>query len=156
MSYKDYMKAAFRHLAVCNQLIDDIKRCQLSIPNQKHILNEVYYISGYVVECVLSYVLFYKHNGDISTNPFYNDPAFKKHHNLQFRLDYVKKKTNSRFTNIVFFSIPHEKPDQNRLFSDWSVDFRYEESTNLSKDHLSLFLSEITEIHKKILFQYPL
>ncbi len=81
MKYTEFRKAAFRHLKTCECLIAKINSddCKNS---KNEILVNIFYLSGYVIECSLKYVLF-------SAKRFKNQDVYEhenldwKHHNIE-------------------------------------------------------------------------
>lgn len=64
MNYKDYKTASDRHLQSCEQLKSVIETKYILLnPTlreevvQKELLSNIYYLSGYVIECILHYAI---------------------------------------------------------------------------------------------------
>ena len=81
MVRRDFYRAASRHLSACSFLLSILKNIN-SKDERKTILLEVYYLSGYVIETLISYAIFKfvgcKENDKIEEHRIYT-PAFKKH-----------------------------------------------------------------------------
>lgn len=154
MYYKEYVKSSYRHLSTCKNLLADIQDPHKTDADKKHWISEAYYLSGYVVECMLSYVLFYKYNGHVETNEFYRGEFLT--HSLDSKIHHVCKVANRPLTGVHFVCVrPHDRK-MNSMFSQWSVNFRYEHPNKIKIDNLCQFIQLIDELRNQILNQYPL
>ena len=59
MRYIEFFHAAKRHLKTCEMLKEDIENNR---GEEKYLLQNLYYLGGYVVECAYKYAI-YKHIG---------------------------------------------------------------------------------------------
>lgn len=55
MKYIEFFQAAKRHLETCRQLKEDIENNR---GNEPELLQDLYYLGGYVVECIYKYAIF--------------------------------------------------------------------------------------------------
>lgn len=52
---KQYRRAAEAHLKACNYMLANIDNVKL--PEKPNLYFEIYYISGYIIECILKYAI---------------------------------------------------------------------------------------------------
>lgn len=153
MYYQEYAKAAFRHLSSCDRLLADIDSARKPNSEELHWVNEVYYLSGYVIECLLSYVLFYNYKDHVQNSDLYCDKFLV--HNLQSKTHHVLVTAKRPLSGIPLISGTSSKKHLNCLFSDWSVDWRYEPNRSVNLPELREYIDVIKNIRKKIMHQYP-
>ncbi|NJL14788.1 MAG: hypothetical protein HC913_18500 [Microscillaceae bacterium] len=76
MVYEDYRKAALKHLKTCEYMIDNLGKISnddtldglAKQERKEHILREIYYLLGYVLEGVVCYCI-YKKVSTYQSNP---------------------------------------------------------------------------------------
>jgi hypothetical protein len=99
MKYIEFFHAAKRHLETCRQLKSDIENNR---GNELELLQNLYYLGGYVVECVYKYAIF-KEIGFPNTNDVrqlhlgsggWNQEA------LHYRISFDNSKTKQYCTTI--------------------------------------------------------
>lgn len=134
--------------------MDDIKNTRGATSECNHWLSEVYYLSGYVLECMLSYVLFYDYNDHVKNHKFYYGEFLT--HNLTSKVHHVRNVAHCQLNGIILISTSHQKRSINALFSRWNVDYRYEPLQTVSYDDLEAYLQSIEEAKNQILNQYPI
>lgn len=178
--YDYYKDAAERHLETCKELREYIKANFQNKPTltpqeekkQKMILANIYYLSGYVIECVVNYGIL-KHikfentgkqlkdlipddnDSGVSYSNYPKIPHTKKivyliyagNHKLNAGNKHhffksVVKITGREFDSIPFINGKPLKPEQQKLFRNWGATVRYEIDENL------LVLSNIIEFHE--------
>jgi hypothetical protein len=154
MQTKDYVISANRHLCVCKTLLNTItsatpadKKCQ--------ILCEIYYISGYIIESMLSYAVLshFRVQGDVMDSEHLKNNSFKTH-NLQKKVQYaLEKKCNIKGITLL---TQKGKYTQQELFRNWNVKYRYEKYCVLEKEKLNEYINTTENIYKQILSKYPL
>lgn len=154
MTRKDYYRAAHRHLETCKCLYATQKNTKLDKTLKSHYLSNIYYLSGYVVETMISYALFTQIRTELVN--INNHPKFKTH-NIQAKILYARK-NNCSLDGILLIDKKSEKKIQ-KLYSDWTVDFRYQQYSNIrSIDEKVLFeyLNVLNSIVIEIIKRYPL
>ncbi|OQY53979.1 MAG: hypothetical protein DRR08_19895 [Candidatus Parabeggiatoa sp. nov. 2] len=58
MNYKEYRTAARRHLDTCEYMLDYLDKISYADSYDKeNILADIYYLSGYVIECIATYAI---------------------------------------------------------------------------------------------------
>lgn len=154
MYYKEYVKSAYRHLSTCKQLMRDIQKGKSTPADRTHWLCEVYYLSGYVLECMLSYVLFYRYNDHVDKHEYYCSEFLT--HNLTSKVHHVRYVANRELNGVTLISSSHERRAINALFSKWSVDCRYEPLQSVNIDDLTVYVQLIEEARNQILNKYPI
>ena len=153
MYYNEYLKSAFRHLSTCKQLINDIQSAQGTQADRNHWLCEVYYLSGYIVECMLSYVLFYGYRDHVNKHQLYCGEFLT--HNLSSKVHHVRNVAGRPLNGVILISTTHQKRSVNALFSKWNVDSRYEPTKIVNHDDLITYLQSIEQAKNQILNMYP-
>lgn len=154
MVRRDFYRAASRHLSACSFLLSILKNIN-SKDERKTILLEVYYLSGYVIETLISYAIFKfvgcKENDKIEEHRIYT-PAFKKHRfseKLAFAANH-----KLRFKGIVLIdSMPNDKDIRN-LYNNWDSTIRYilPEGVNksITESAIIKYIEHIKELKKQI------
>lgn len=151
MVYKDYFKAAQRHRETCEYLINKLKDKQefIDVSCQNKLLQNIYYLSGYVIECIISYSFFniisYDSNKSVyeldNNNPhgytFYK--YFKEHSKSanNLRLEEIRKRGGNISSTIPI--IGEKEVDENikLMYEQWDAKSRY------SNSHLSFVINEV-------------
>lgn len=157
MDYIQFRNAAHRHLISCKQLLEDAKKSKTSKDTKDRLCLEVYYLSGYILETMLSYAVCSSMNvnGDVyQSRPFKEDAKLFKVHNLNQKYNYALQKGCNGLRNICFFQKKHPNVVIQNLFSDWHVKFRYENRAILSPEILSIYITAIENIYQTILKNY--
>ena len=57
MDYKEYKKASKRHLYTCQTLKKNLEKEGLSEEQKQHLLFNLYYLCGYIIECSLNFAI---------------------------------------------------------------------------------------------------
>jgi hypothetical protein len=156
--YKQYKDAALKHLKSCQQIIKYFN-CQyncISPSIEKELLINVFYLSGYTMECIINYAIFrkiYTSNKSTSksddvykivdtTNKFSFYSKYKDNngvtyiaryyvsgHNFMNNITLLKKLTPG--SNIPLVHDPKIVPSSvNTLIRKWNVKIRYETNIN--------------------------
>lgn len=159
--YDYYKDAAERHLETCKELRGYIKNNFYGLDRpltfaeerkQKMILANIYYLSGYVIECIVNYGIL-KHIRFEQTNKYVNQLStldnangvtyshlqnakyciYQKDHSLfvgNSKLHYFKHE--AKIQSIEIDKIPfintktHQNPEQEILIRKWGAKIRYE------------------------------
>ena len=179
-AYDYYKDAAERHLETCKELREYIKANFQGKPTlspqeerkQKMILANIYYLSGYVIECIVNYGILkhikfenmnkelkdlisddnshgvsYSSYPKISTKKQIKYVIYAANHKLNAgnKHHYFKsiaKVTGKEFDAIPFINGKPLKAKQQELFKIWGATVRYEVDTNL------LVSSDIEEFYE--------
>lgn len=158
MDYRNYQKASEKHLSTCKTIMNSVillNGNDQAIINQEQklnsVLHNVYYLSGYTLECIINYAIF-KHFKWSKPSIMDEDHSFSKRCGLSYgKLKQVNKQSTypyiihkhefSRNIDILRkeFStskIPlidvTEKLDSEvlKLFNSWRVEIRYHPPEN--------------------------
>ena len=157
MYYHEYHKAATRHLEICKQLLKNIKDDTKS-SSRGHYLNETYYLSGYIMECMLSYILFYGTHGDVEDTEIYkekNTHSKFMSHNLQSKSEHVRSRMD-RNTNIPFVSALPVQKELRKLYCDWKVEWRYMPNQKVDFATLESYIKELESVKNIVINIFPL
>lgn len=152
MEYKQFRESAYRHLTVCIQLLDDYGSVK-----DKRLISEVYYLSGYILEAMISYALCSAKmvKGDCMRSQYFTDDANKfKIHKLKPKWEYAKSKGCNGLKDLIFFSKNHSNNEVQKLFDDWDVKFRYENHPQAKEPIIKEYLQQIKLIYETINKQY--
>lgn len=120
MLYREFKRSSVKHLKTCECILEvlDNKEC---ISDKKHLESNLFYLSGYIIETILKYMLFvsinYDRNSDIKDldNDGLTYQNSIKTHSLQELYQKLQTKY-SISTNIT----------RNEL-NKWNVHLRYKE-----------------------------
>jgi len=159
MTYTEFRKAAYRHLITCECLIANIDSndCKKS---KNEILTNIFYLSGYIIECSLKYVLFsairFKKNEDV----YQCDDIDWKHHNIE-KLKRIVEQKGVKFTaDIPILGTKYKiKGDIIKLFNernDPKMQIRYSYYNELLTIDLikNEYLPTIKEINTKLINKF--
>lgn len=151
--YTDYLDAAKRHIVVCKELrkylSPDYRLYDRLEKNREEILVEIYYLSGYIIECMLCFALgdFIDENTpdeDISRADLLRDfkvsvqgevIKFKGHfsedkHLCNKKIETLKSSRKTEGIPILDRSYksakyPHLQSNFEKLFQNWNPHWRY-------------------------------
>jgi len=159
MIYKDFRVAANRHLQTCQYMVGCLTK--LKTEERQNILDNIYYLSGYVIECIIKFAIYeyvhYPSQNDISglrkeykTFELNYNKDIKSHNltELSETLQKIGGDTSSLDNRILSF------PTLKELYQDWDSEIRYKISPDLKKkltdSNLQQFVSSISEVYKKL------
>ena len=153
LKYNDYLNSAKRYNYTCRLLRDKaiaFDSTDRSTENFKYLIDSLYYLSGYVIECSLKFKIFecsgYDSELEIEEEECKkNGINYKKHiktHSFSKLQDFLSSKTSG---------ISHESDDHDvsTLLKNWDPGIRYEkrdlnfETVNCFYDHVSRFLKKM-------------
>lgn len=162
MKYTEFLGAARRHDKCCHEIIKRYEELGRGHDlEKKSLLNNAYYLSGYIIETLLSYAFFnfINYKGDIKDNKHFKNNNFKTH-DLSTKATYAKTH-NCDFSSLPLIGYKHKDKDIQKLFSRWCVDMRYQEpktfiDKDISLDALKKYMDVIDEIMKLIIKRFPL
>ncbi len=147
MHYKEFRIAAHRHLISCEKMCE--KLSELANPNDKReLIAEIYYLSGYIVETLLSYAIFSVASRDIQRNPIEQYPDYEngfKTHDFRAKIQFALTH-GCNFDGFLFISVRHSNNSIMRMFSAWQVEMRYQ--------HFSKFQNALSSIDDQLINNY--
>lgn len=129
MIYKDYLNAARKHEHTCEVLCKKLKSGSCDKRLEKSLLLNMYYLSGYIIECIVKYAIYdliaYKKNQDIrlldQKGLTYNKHI--KHHRFDLYTEHL--------TRYMSCPIPLISTTKNiekevlELYKHWDTNIRY-------------------------------
>jgi hypothetical protein len=128
MLFDEYKRASKRHEQACEVLMDNMRK--YSYDKQKHILLEVYYLAGYIYECIYKYALFAFINYDPnkSVTELNQDGLSFKTHIKTHKFSVLTEELNLRTPGNIPFINYEEQIDYDiqELYYNWKPEFRYE------------------------------
>ena len=138
-TYMDFLRASYRNLIVCKELLSIMKCCE---PHKKsQILHKVYYLSGYIIEFCYKYALFSSLNASKFESIYnFKDEDFKNKWKKDGHNFDKLKNVCSEYKIIFSSDIPYfgnNKLDEGlyNLIISWNVQIRY--SLKLSNNPIS-------------------
>ena len=180
MNYLDYKIASERHLETCLRLKEVISDKYLKerlsaqeIKNRDDLLSNIYYLTGYVIECIVSYGIL-KHINIESIYRAHNLRRLKELYSIYSKqavsFDYNDRDARWSITNpkhnieknLTFFTVEagltgmnirgidkNIDGDLKKLLKYWNAEYRYffKEKTMLDIHKIFSFLKLAEEIH---------
>lgn len=129
MKYKDYKKAARKHMNTCEVLEDRLKQISNNTELRKSLILNAYYLSGYVIECIVKYGIYdrigFDKDKDITTlnNGKLTYDQNIRHHRFERYTEHLVKYI-TRPIPLISNTTDIDK-DVVRLFKEWDVIVRY-------------------------------
>lgn len=164
MLYKEYYKSALRHLDVCKIMLEKLSSMDKK-PNlnsmRERLLLDIYYLSGYVIETMISYSHFvclgWKENDNIETYSLYGK-GFKTH-DLSAKITFAVLKARCDFSGITLLGIDIKNDIKRKMFHEWSEKVRYQHSKISSKlvfneNDLESYLGDIEKMFNQLKNKY--
>ena len=163
MNHLEYKKAAKRHLSTCDFILrklDEIK------PTQSHVdfLLNVYYLSGYIIECTLKYAIFKRYNHIYKDVETFDKKGVRYEENLKIhsipRLIEELRRIDRDLPQETLVITSVTNNEIKKLINSWSVDLRYtdiqlkEKKITLDFDVLSTYFNTIKDFNVKITNRY--
>ncbi|MFA0415646.1 hypothetical protein AB4520_17930 [Vibrio renipiscarius] len=144
MKYPEYLHSAKRHNYACRLLkerLETIDDSEHNTDKYNHLVNSLYYLSGYIIECSLKFKIFECCGYDIEKDI---DPLECDKYNINHR---KKIRTHSFVTLQNFLSskisdVSFESEDEkiSVLLSKWTPEVRYKSQVVSSTDVVGLYL----------------
>jgi len=152
MIYKDYINAAKRHRETCEYLIKKVKDPQefIDIHLEEKLLQNIYYLSGYVIECIVCYSFFNIINYDrtksvyslAENNPYgYKfDKYFREHSKTanELRIEEIRKRGGNLSSTIPIIGEEEVDKITKAMYDEWDAKSRYTIS------HLSFRINRVS------------
>ena len=131
MDYKEFRSAAHRHLLSCQNMCKALASIN-NLEEKNALLADIYYLSGYIIETLLSYAFFCScdkktRKKAVEDHPEYNN-GFKTH-DFQAKISFVIKH-NCSLDGMIFVSEKHPNKKYMDLFNKWHVELRYRSISN--------------------------
>lgn len=156
MYYKEFRNAAHRHLLSCEKMCEKLK--QITNSNEKRdLIAEIYYLSGYIVETLLSYAVFSVAGRNVQNRPVEEHPDYEngfKTHNFQAKI-YFAITHGCSFNGVPFIGERHPSNNLRKLFNAWNVDMRYQHYSkfqqvpnDLDETMICSYIEELNRLEK--------
>jgi len=164
MLYKEYYNSALRHLDVCKIMLERLSsmdRKPKFYAKRERLLLDIYYLSGYVIETMISYSHFvslgWNVNDNIETYSLYGK-GFKTH-DLSAKITFAVSKARCDFSGITLLGINIENVTERKMFHEWSEKVRYQHPKKSSKldfdeNDLKNYLYDIDKMFNQLLNKY--
>lgn len=156
ISHIEFRKSAERHFDVCENMLEKfVKSDDFALAKKQKIILEIYYLSGYIIECTLKFVLFSQLRYKLNQNVYdYKDKDWKNHD--FHKLTTILNELNVKFSqDIPILGSKHGiSKGVLKLYSEWSTDYRYISKVieiDLQIELVENYLENIRKI-KNILF----
>lgn len=169
MIYKEYKKASQRHFGTCDFLLREIKDPMntMDIHLQKKILANIYYLSGYMIECGLSYAFFSVINYDAAKSVYDLDSNNSFGYTFE---DYIRKHGytyNDRKIQVILArggqkaseieritKLAPNEPLLHQMYNSWNTKARYTTqhlAFDLNRNNVEEFFNLAKEVRKTAL-----
>jgi len=155
MIYKDYLNAARKHKYTCGVLREKLENIdENDTAKHKYLLLNLYYLSGYIVECIVKYGIY-----DLIGYPKKEDVSKLDKEGLTYKND-IKHHKFKRYTEqlnkLMSGTIPlvnHKKGIEKeviQLYQEWDAEIRYSYDLKNKKHHYIAFYEYADKIFKII------
>jgi hypothetical protein len=149
MKYSDFLIAAKRHEKTCKVIVEEINRVDDDFEKINPLVSNLYYLSGYILECSLKYkVLEYfgfkdevvdKNNCESFGIPYHR--GFKVHN---FKI--LQELLDSKNSTFNYYS---EDFEVSELLNNWKPDVRYN-NIEMKYSNVKVFHDHVKEMLKLI------
>jgi hypothetical protein len=154
MIFKEYRIASERHEQACEILLKNLR--QYSQEKQQRILHQVYYLAGYIYECIYKYAIFARLS---EWNP--EDPvdvlnqdglSFKKDINSH-KFSHFKDILSTKMTTPIPFINYEDGIDEEilEMYEDWRTKFRYEGYSKYGEEKIREFVEWGKKTRREVL-----
>lgn len=167
MNYKEYYKAAKRHRETCEYLLNKLKDRQecIDIHLQKKLMQNVYYLSGYVIECIISYTFFKIICFDVSKSVYdlenhncygYTFYKYFREHSKsanELRVEEIRKRGGNISSTIPIIGEGTVDDITKLMYEQWDAKSRYTNghlSFEVDYNNVTNFYKLANEIYTKI------
>lgn len=154
MNHKTYKKAAKRHSLTCYYIVEEIKKTNMNKYTRDHLKNNLYYLTGYILECIICYTYF-NHVEINSKSDVYQSSIFKqiKSHDVKIQkqlINEIQKNCDcSQLSETPLFGGEMTKNDST-LYKRWSTTMRYKEN-NFSRNEIIGFYDCVSKIYSNLI-----
>lgn len=162
MVYQEYLGAANRHLSACKLMLKTLNTISDQKREESRCLRyDIYYLSGYVIETLISYSFFnylgLTKNEKIENNAHYNK-GFKQHR-IAAKLHYVNT-NNCYFNGVTLLDKECDDKLMTKMMYEWNENVRYQQPNKISlnfdftNQQLEKYISLIEKMKNEILKLY--
>ncbi|EKN4906288.1 hypothetical protein ACOZ7A_004108 [Yersinia enterocolitica] len=150
MKYEDFLFSARRHKYTCEIISQQMEACPDNSQQRIRLLSNFYYLSGYILECSLKYLIleFYGHPAAEEVNNSSCEAlGFNKRNKFLIHdLSELQNKLEVKFTD---FTSRSENEIINHLIDGWGPNYRYE-NIQRSQQDVTLFFNHAVIFTSKI------
>lgn len=135
MFYPEFKNASRKHLVTCEVLIIRLKDISCEY-KKKHILINIYYLSGYIFETIFKFAIFSSINykkQEIITKLNQNGLNFDS----DIKIHNLKKLKETLETKGIYRVVDYTK--HKKLFNSWNSEIRYKENLLFSETEIINF-----------------
>jgi hypothetical protein len=167
MNYKEYYKAAQRHRETCEYLINKLNDRQeyIDVHRQKKLLQNIYYLSGYVIECIISYSFFNiicfdnkKSVYDLENHNCYGysfQKYFREHSKIanDLRIEEIRKRGGNIPSSLPIIGEKVVDEITKKMYEQWDAKSRYTNihlTFELDRNNVFKFFNLANEIYTNI------
>jgi len=137
----EYKKAAKRHLDTCRYMLDHLEKIKLADNYDKNnILMDIYYLSGYIIECAGNFGMLY----------LYPNKELSKIHNFQHNL--IPSLDSGRLKLDLGQLVDNSGVKD--LYKEWKTEVRYKEKI-LNEAEVKKFVTLSEGIYNSITQHIP-
>lgn len=157
MKYKEFRTAAHRHLLSCEKMCEKLNELQ-NANDKRDLIADIYYLSGYIVETLLSYAIFCVAPKEIKCKKIEEHPDYErgfKTHDFRAKIHFAINH-GCNFDGITLISISHPNKDISKLFNAWQVDMRYQHHSKfasppplISNQLICSYVCELSKMEKQ-------
>lgn len=153
MKYKDYRNAARKHLNTCTVLEEKYNTNSCTTETRKSLVLNMYYLSGYIIECIVKYGIYdligYDKDQDVKLldNGKLTYQNNIRHHQFERYTEHLVRYI-SRPIPLISATNGIDR-DVIRLYSDWDAEVRYSYDLGIinERHYLDFF------VHSKSIFK---
>ena len=164
MQYKEYYQSALRHLDVCKTLMESLDSMNSKghlTAKRERLKLDIYYLSGYVIETMISYTFFvnlnWQKNKHIESYPYY-EKGFKTH-NLSRKLSFAISNAHCDYSGVALLGNKISDSKERKMFCGWSEVIRYQNpktciDLDFSEEDLKKYLFDIESMFNQLKIKY--
>lgn len=143
---KNFKKAAQKHYFMCSYLLDNLQ--EVGSDKKPHIISDLFYLSGYILECILKYCIMEQLHKTAAYNLYEIEKMQLKTHNIEILWN---KACENRGINNHNFEKWH------LITKKWTEQIRYDTDDNDFTNHKLVsnhFKEIVTPIYYHIINKY--
>lgn len=150
MNYEGFLISARRHKYTCEIINQQMENFPENSQQRIRLLSNFYYLSGYILECSLKYLIleFYGHPSSIEVNNASCEAlGFNKKNKFMIHdLSELQNKLEVKFTD---FTSRSESESINSMIDCWGPTYRYE-IVGRPKNDITMFFNHAVDFTAKI------
>ena len=164
MVYKEYLEAAKRHRETCEFLISKLndRTDFIDVRRQEKLIHNIYYLSGYIIECIISYTFFnvieYDKNRSVYDLEYHNNfgytfHSYFKEHSVKAnekRIDVIRLRGGTLPTKIPIVGNVAINEEEKKMYETWDAKVRYTKTHlefNLNINNVSSFFNLASSVY---------